>query len=189
MKTIYIDNKKKKYSFDLDEDTIIYHFSIDNSNDIEINLNKENINLYYYYSTINYNDNVFNIRVNHNKSKTNSYVYNHGINVYENKLHFRVDGYVDKKSYDCSCNQDNQIINIRDGNSKIWPNLLIDNYDVDANHAAYIGKFREDYLFYLMSRGINKKSAYKLLIRSLLLFSDSIDMNKIKYFTDEIDKL
>ena len=40
-----------------------------------------------------------------------------------------------------------------------------------------------------MSRGINKKSAYKLLIRSLLLFSDSIDMNKIKYFTDEIDKL
>ena len=37
MKTIYIDNKKKKYSFDLDEDTIIYHFSIDNSNDIVIN--------------------------------------------------------------------------------------------------------------------------------------------------------
>ena len=151
MKTIYIDNKKKKYSFDLDEDTIIYHFSIDNSNDIEINLNKENINLYYYYSTINYNDNVFNIRVNHNKSNTNSYVYNHGINVYENKLHFRVDGYVDKKSYDCSCNQDNQIINIRDGNSKIWPNLLIDNYDVDANHAAYIGKFSEEKIFYLIT--------------------------------------
>ena len=186
---IYDNNKVSEYKYDILEDTIIYHFSFNSSSKVLVNIMKENVSLYYYYNNINYDDNEYKIRINHNKSNTSSYVFNHGVNINDNKLHYWVDGFVPKSSNNCNCNQYNQIININNGKSKIWPNLLIDNYDVDANHAAYIGKFREDYLFYLMSRGINKKSAYKLLIRSLLLFSDSIDMNKIKYFTDEIDKL
>ena len=161
-KEIYVldNNESKDYKYNIEEDTIIYHFSINGSSNVEINLNKEDINLYYYYNNINYDDNKLNIKVNHNKDNTHSEVYNHGVNVKDNYLTYNVEGSVLKNSNKCICNQDNQIINIRNGKSTIKPNLLIDNYDVDSNHAAYIGKFKDEYLFYLMSRGISKKNAY-----------------------------
>ena len=188
-KVIYIDDDKSNLEFNITEDTIIYHYSINKSFDVLINLNKEDISLYYYYNNINYDDNEYKIRINHNKSNTSSYVFNHGVNINDKKLHYWVDGFVPKNSNNCNCNQDNQIINMNNGKSKIWPNLLIDNYDVNANHSAYIGKFKESLLFYLMSRGINRKDSYKLLLNGFLLNSDSVDKERIKDFVDEINKL
>ena len=140
---LYLHDTNNK-NIDLEEDTIIYHFNINSSSDININLNKDNITLYYYYNDINYDDNEFKIKINHKKSNTKSYLYLHGVNVNNNKLKYWVDGIVPKECFNCTCNQDNQIINLNDGKSKIWPNLLISNYDVEANHSAYIGKFNED---------------------------------------------
>ena len=190
-KEIYVldNNESKDYKYNIEEDTIIYHFSINGSSNVEINLNKEDINLYYYYNNINYDDNKLNIKVNHNKDNTHSEVYNHGVNVKDNYLTYNVEGSVLKNSNKCICNQDNQIINIRNGKSTIKPNLLIDNYDVDSNHAAYIGKFKDEYLFYLMSRGISKKNAYLLLLKVFLINSDSIDLGKIDKFLLEINKI
>ncbi|MBQ6497199.1 MAG: SufD family Fe-S cluster assembly protein [Bacilli bacterium] len=189
-KVLYvIDTKNKDYKYKIDEDTIIYHFSINSSSKVTIDLITEGVNLYYYYNNINYDDNEFNIKVNHKVGNTHSELYNHGVNVKNNKLTYYVDGIIPKKSAKCICNQDNQIINIRDGKSTIWPNLLIDNYDVDSNHSAYIGKFSEEKIFYLMSRGINREDATRLLLESFLINSDSIDLNKIDEFVKEIDKI
>ena len=190
-KILYIvdDNLNKDYKYDISEDTIIYHFSINSSSNVEVNLVKEDVELYYYYSNINYDDNEFKISINHKKSNTHSEVYNHGVNMNNNKLTYYVDGIVPKKSSKCICNQENQIINIKDGKSTIWPNLLIDNYDVISNHGAYIGKFSEEKIFYLMSRGINKSDAYKLLLNSFLISSDSIELKKIERFINEIKKI
>lgn len=190
-KILYIvdDNSNKDYKYDISEDTIIYHFSINSSSNVEVNLVKEDVELYYYYSNINYDDNEFKISINHKKSNTHSEVYNHGVNMNNNKLTYYVDGMVPKKSSKCICNQENQIINIKDGKSTIWPNLLIDNYDVISNHGAYIGKFSEEKIFYLMSRGINKSDAYKLLLNSFLISSDSIELKKIERFVNEIKKI
>lgn len=102
---------------------------------------------------------------------------------------YYVDGVVPKSSNKCICNQDNQIINMVNGKSTICPNLLIDNYDVDSNHAAYIGKFKEEILFYMMSRGISLEVANRLLLNGFLINSDSIDLNKIKIFIDEINNI
>ena len=190
-KILYVldDNKKTSYKYNISEDTIIYHFSINGSSDVEINLDVENVTLYYYYGNINYDDNTFNIKINHLASNTHSEVFNHGVNVFDNKLSYYVDGIVPKNSNKCICNQDNQIINMNDGKSTICPNLLIDNYDVDSNHAAYIGSFKEDVLFYMMSRGISKDVASRLLLHGFLINSDSIDMNKIKEFIEEIKNI
>lgn len=190
-KILYVldDNKKTNYKYNISEDTIIYHFSINGSSDVEINLDVENVTLYYYYGNINYDDNTFNIKINHFASNTHSEVFNHGVNVFDNKLSYYVDGIVPKNSNKCICNQDNQIINMNDGKSTICPNLLIDNYDVDSNHAAYIGSFKEDVLFYMMSRGISKDVASRLLLNGFLINSDSIDMNKIKEFIEEIKNI
>ena len=190
-KILYVldDNKKTSYKYNISEDTIIYHFSINGSSDVEINLDVENVTLYYYYGNINYDDNTFNIKINHLASNTHSEVFNHGVNVFDNKLSYYVDGIVPKNSNKCICNQDNQIINMDDGKSTICPNLLIDNYDVDSNHAAYIGSFKEDVLFYMMSRGISKDVASRLLLHGFLINSDSIDMNKLTKFVDEIKNI
>lgn len=190
-KILYIldNNQNSNYKYEIDEDTIIYHFSINSSSKVVVNLIKENVSLHYYYNNINYDDNIFKIRVNHKKNNSHSELYNHGVNVYNNKLTYYIDGVVPKRSSGCICNQDNQIINMDDGSSTIWPNLLIDNYDVNSNHSAFIGKFRDDKLFYLMSRGIDQENAYKLLLNGFLINSDSIDLNKISLFLNEIEKI
>lgn len=190
-KILYVidNNEKKEYNYKILEDTIIYHFSINSSSNVIIDLDKEGVTLNYYYSSINYDDNYFNIKVKHNKAKTHSEVINHGVNVLENKLTFKVDGVVLKESFGCICNQDNQIINMKDGMSTICPNLLIDNYDVDSNHSAYIGKFKDEYLFYMMSRGIEESVCNKLLLKGFLINSDSILMEKIKDFILEIENI
>ena len=190
-KIIYVqqDNENENYKYNIKEDTIIYHFSINGSSEVVIDLDKEDVSLYYYYNNINYDDNKFSFRVNHNKSNTHSEIFNHGVNVFCNKLMYYVDGVVPKNSSKCICNQDNQIINMDNGKSTICPNLLIDNYDVDSNHAAYIGKFKDDVMFYLMSRGISREVAYRLLLNGFLINSDSIEKDKIKLFLDEIEKI
>jgi len=190
-KILYVvDNKEKtKYKYNICEDTIIYHFSIDSSSEVEINMVTEGATLYYYYNNINYSNNRFSIIVNHLKENTESELFNHGVNVNNKKLDYIVKGIVPKSSSKCICNQENQIINMNNGKSTICPDLLIDNYDVISNHGAYIGKFSEDKLFYLKSRGISSKEAYRLLLNGFLINSDSIDLNKIKKFVNEIKKI
>ena len=190
-KILYIvdNDKKNSYKYNIKEDTIIYHFSIDSSSDVEIELSVPDVQLYYYYNNINYKDNYFNIRILHSASNTHSEVFNHGVNILDNKLTYKVDGVVPKSSSKCICNQENQIINMKNGKSTICTNLLIDNYDVISNHAAYIGKFKDEYLFYMMSRGISLDVSYRLLLNGFLINSDSIDISKIDEFIKEIEKI
>ena len=189
-KIIYVldNNKNSNYSYDIKEDTIIYHYSINSSSNVDIKLDKD-IRLDYYFNTINYDDNKFSINVKHKSNNSHSEVYNHGINMNTNKLTFDVTGVVPKEYSKCICNQDKQIINMDNGKSTILPKLLIDNFDVDSNHAAYIGKFRDEDLFYLMSRGISRDMSYRLLLNGFLLNSDSIELERIKEFVDEINRI
>ena len=55
-KVIYIveDNENKNYKYNIKEDTIIYHFSINSSSEVIIDLDKEGVRLDYYYNNINY---------------------------------------------------------------------------------------------------------------------------------------
>lgn len=166
----------------------VYHLGVDISNDIQINLNGKNSEVKYYYSVVNYQDNVLKIVINHNSSNTYSNVYNHGVNVLDKSLRFEVSGVVPKNILGCSCNQENRIINMSNGKSMICPNLLIDYFDVSSSHAAYIGKFSDDVLFYLMSRGISREKSYSLLIKSFLVPTD-IDKEKVEDFMVNIENI
>ena len=48
------------------------------------------------------------------------------------------------------------------------PILLIDEDDVTAGHAASVGRVDDLQLFYLMSRGIQRKEAERLVIHGFL---------------------
>lgn len=138
------------------------------SNKTIINLN-DNASIIYNYSIINKEDCFSKIYLNHLASNTKSIVNNNGINLTNRDLFFEIDGIVKKDIINCETSQFSKIINYQDGNSKIIPNLIIDNNEVIANHSAYIGNFSFDDMFYIQSRGINKREMYRLLYRSLLL--------------------
>ncbi len=171
----------------------IYHYVIDKDTNIKINLNCQGACIYYHYSNINYNDHIVNIKIYHNEKNTISNFYNHGVNVLDNNLSFLVDGIISKDMDGSICNQENQIINVSNGRSTICPNLLIDCYDVNSSHSAYIGNFNLDKLFYLQSRGLTIDTSYHLLIKGFLIqnknFKDLENNNDFKVFLDEILKI
>lgn len=168
---------------------VVYDYKFNESSNVIINLLGENATVEYHYSTINYDNNSFIIVVNHLANKTVSNIYNHGVNVLNNQLVFDVTGDVSKKYFGCVVNQKNQIINLNDGNSEIKPNLLIENYDVSSTHSAYIGKFKDDLLFYLNSRGISKKNALKLLMRAFLLNGGNQEDKVVKDFLEKLQEV
>lgn len=51
---------------------------------------------------------------------------------------------------------------------EVNPILLIDEYDVKAGHGATIGKLDQNSVYYLMSRGLERKEAEKLMINGFL---------------------
>lgn len=177
--TIISKNNQTKniVNYNLNESSIVkvLKLGIDCSDRITINLNQENAKIDYSYSTINKEDNTYDIVVNHKASKTKSIVVNHGVNLTDKELVFNVNGYVPKESNDCTCNQDNKIIDLKRNHSVIKPNLFIDNYQVEANHSAYIGKFKSSELFYLMTRGIPLDKCYKLLLEGFLLGNHEVN--------------
>ena len=83
-------------------------------------------------------------------------------------MSFNVTGTVYNGIVDCELSQNSRIITMNENPCNINPNLLIEENDVIANHAALIGKFNEDEIFYLMSRGITREDATKLLTKGFL---------------------
>lgn len=51
---------------------------------------------------------------------------------------------------------------------RVVPSLEILENDVKARHSTAIGKINDEELFYLMSRGINKKNAQNLIVKGFL---------------------
>ena len=190
-KILYLigDNQDIIQNYTITEDTILYHYAVDSSSQIEVHLTKPGVNFTYYYSVINHDDHDMKVSIYHDVDHTTSNLYNHGVNTSSNKLFFDVSSYVPKDSPKCVCNQENQIINLENGKSTICPKLYIDQYDVDSSHAAYIGSFPEDTLFYMMSRGISFKACNELLMKGFLLSSDSIDLSKIDFFIKKLESL
>ena len=156
-------------------------FSVDSSTFVDIKLQNDDISFNYAYSTINNSDNEYKIDIDHLGNNINSKITNHGLNTDNNKLSFVINSIVPKEYNGIKTSQDSKIIILKDNNATIKPNLLIDNDDIEAEHSAYIGRFKEDEIFYLMTRGISREDATDLLVRSFLIG----DMN-ISYEEREI---
>lgn len=141
-----------------------------NSNrDITINLNGSNSIVDFNAGIISHKENKYKLNVFHNMNNSKSSINLHGITLGDSKILIENDGYIPKGSYKSVLKQDNKIITMGSNNSKIEPNLYIDEYDIEASHGAYIGKFDDDTLFYLNSRGLDYDSSYSLLIKGFLL--------------------
>lgn len=168
----YGKNFKIQYQYNLlkNSETKVYKF-YDVKGIKEMNmiyLLEEKAKIDYYFKTISNGCEKYNMMIYHQAPNTISNINNNGVNILKGNLTFNISSFVTEKNVSCDVLQNSRIINLTDNKCQINPNLFIDEYDVSANHSAHIGKFNDEEMFYLNSRGIDKKTAENLLIVGFL---------------------
>ena len=163
---------KVQYKYNLDDYSNVlvnkfYDVNILKELDI-IYLNGESSEINYNFNTISKDKQNIDIIVYHLNKNTISNLSNKAVSILNGQTTFNITGSVYNNITDCIINQNNRIINLNEKKSTINPILLIDENDVEANHAALIGKFSDEEMFYLMSRGISEEKALNLLIKGFL---------------------
>lgn len=125
--------------------------------------------------------------MNHLCKHTNSSISNFGVAMDSGSILFDTTGKIEKGKAQSKCVQLSKGI-VMDDTSAITskPILLIDEYDVIANHGASIGKMSDDILFYLMSRGLSKTDAFLLILEGII--SPFIEKIKDEKLQNEIRK-
>lgn len=163
---------KVRYKYEVKDNAHLYLYRLNscetiNENDV-VNLSGLNSKVEFNLRTLAIKGDNYNVSVNHTNKNTVSVIDNIGIAL-KGGIRFNVTGSVIKGCSGSILDQNNKIVTLDASKSSIDPNLLVDEYDVVAEHNATIGSFDEDVLFYLMSRGIDSKSATKLIAEGLVL--------------------
>lgn len=176
--------------FNIEKGNVIFNSLNYNGENEKINvfLNKEDSTINIYNSLISKKSQNVNVCIYHKSSKTYSNIYNFGVTSNDGSILFDIISKVDKGFKKCILNQDSKIISLNnENNNKINPILLIDEYDTEAKHSAFIGKFSDNELFYLQSRGIKKSDAYKLLLEGFLVGIMKISAEEKKLLKDKMN--
>lgn len=106
----------------------------------------------------------FDISVNHNSSSTFARMDNYGVCKDEGKLVFSGISTIFNGSKGSKTHQNSKIMvfdKLSNGIAK--PILKIDENDIEASHAAVVGKINDEHLFYLVSRGLTENAAKELI--------------------------
>ena len=175
-------NVKIEIQLEKKANLLVNQLGINSSIDYLVNLDCES-KLFVVDSILSEKDCINHIKLIHNGNNCETKFYTNGINYGNNKMYFNLDGVIPKDLQGTFLEENSKIINCLDGDSKIIPNLIIDTKEVIANHSAFIGTLNKDDIAYLMSRGITKQNAKKLLMKSILLSKMSLN---IEDFIEEI---
>lgn len=138
---------------------------------------------------INYNNGVQDVdyTIYHQDTDTVSELFNYGICKNKSILNINTNGVVEKGSVRSDLKQKTKGVLI-DLESSISANplLQIDEYDCLASHGAGIGSIDEEELYYLMSRGLTRQEASKLIIAGFTFpVIEAFPDGKIKDFVIE----
>lgn len=107
--------------------------------------------------------------VNNYGKKSDGRILQHGVILQKSCLVFNGIGHVMKGAKGANAQQENRVLMLsRSARGDANPILLIDDNDVFAGHAASVGRVDDQQLYYLMSRGLPKPLAERLVIRGFL---------------------
>lgn len=141
----------------------------------------------YNFSSICSGKEEYKIRIFHNNNYVSSYISNKCIGNDGSKISFDIDSILDKGNIGCSMDQNTKVMCMGDVDCKVEPNMYIEEDDVEARHGSVIGKFNDECIFYLMSRGISEDEAIKLLIKGFILSNLVVDDDKRDKILDIIN--
>lgn len=142
----------------------------------------------YRFSNICKKDENYIININHNNKNTVSNINNKTIAMDGSKINFVINSIVGKEYEKSILDQNTRIVTIGDTDAKISPNMFIDLDDVEARHGSVIGTFKDEMVFYLMSRGITYNDSVKLLVKGYLFSNIDVDNVLREEIISVIDK-
>ena len=183
-------NSKYKYTIGSNSKVIVnkFYYMNEYNEDVLVNLDGHGANVLFNLSVMSSSLQKYNITINHNNKNTISNIYNHGVTFEDGAIDLVVNGFVKRGMSDSVLNQDNKIMTMGSGTSIIKPNLFIDEYIVEARHGASIGRFNEEEIFYLETRGLPSQEGYYLLMKGFLLGMFSLDEEVKNKLEDIIEK-
>lgn len=158
--------------------------------EVTINLNKPYSTCDWHLASLSENkDNKkFDISAYHNAPNTVAHLDNYGVCRDDGKLVFSGVCHIIKGSHGSKAHQNAKIMvfdKVSNGIAK--PILKIDENDIEASHAAVVGKINDEHIFYLTSRGLTVDEAKRLITLGYLKpIMAGFDDEKVK---EEIEKL
>ena len=135
--------------------------------DIEINI-YDNGKFYGNIGLIAITENHLNVTTNMFKDNIENILNIKGISKKEGYFNIKVDGNVQKNTYNNMMKESIKILNLNAKENKILPNMLVATNEVKADHFVTISNISEPELFYLMSKGINRNLASKILEKAFI---------------------
>jgi FeS assembly protein SufD len=110
-----------------------------------------------------------NTRVTNYGKHSIGHINQRGVIMDRSKLIFNGIGHIIHGASGANAEQQNRVLMMSSkAHGDANPILLIDENDVLAGHAASVGQVDQNQLYYLMSRGIDKKTAERMVIRGFL---------------------
>ena len=131
-----------------------------------IDLKNEGATAYFKLASLAANKDLKNIDVSikHLSPRTYGRVDNYGACKDEAKMMFLGTSHILKDSIKSKTQQNAKIMVFDEASNAIAkPILKIDENDIEASHAAVVGKINDEHLFYLTSRGISETEAKELI--------------------------
>jgi Fe-S cluster assembly protein SufD len=111
----------------------------------------------------------FTTRVIHHGKRTEGFILQHGVMKDSATAIFNGIGKIEHGASKSNAEQESRVLMLSEkARGDANPMLLIDEDDVMAGHAASVGRVDPVQLYYLMSRGINKQEAERLVIHGFL---------------------
>lgn len=108
-------------------------------------------------------------RVTNKAPHTIGHILQHGVIRERGTLTFNGIGHILKNAKGSDAQQESRVLMLSDGaRGDANPILLIDENEVTAGHAASVGRVDPEEMYYLMSRGLRKEAAERLVIRGFL---------------------
>ena len=159
-----------------------------NTGEVVINLNGNGATADWHLASLASEKDNKNISVSvyHNAPQTFAKVDNYGVVKDDSKLVFAGTSHILKGSVKSKTHQNAKIM-VFDSNSDAIakPILKIDENDIEASHAAAVGKISDEHLFYLTSRGLNMDEAKMLITLGYLkpIFK-GFDEDKVAYINE-----
>lgn len=112
---------------------------------------------------------VINVNIINGNRNTIGYINQRGVALDHSTLTFNGIGHILNGSKGSDAQQESRVLILSDdARADANPILLIDEFEVQAGHAASISRVDQEQLYYLMSRGLSEIQAEKLIIRGFL---------------------
>jgi len=122
------------------------------------------------------------VRTENTADNTVGNIVNYGIVKDDAHLAFNGVGKIHKASKASDNQQETRLLNLsKTAEAVANPFLLIDEGDITAGHAASIGQLDEEQIYYLMSRGMSRAEASKMIVSGFLTpFVDAIQDEEMR---------